>query len=363
MARFLRHPRVAAEPLHRRAGTQGVGGVGPVGPLEEMRRAEADPAHRRRVSGDVGARQLRHQVNSALAPPRVRADAEGLGVMGHPAGDIGIAEIAVDGRRHRLDLRGAAPQVLGYPAREVVGQRLHREVAARAVQELHRSALAPGDAVERTDRPAALRTPRELRGTEDRGVLGHVGKLDRDRETTAERRDLRRPPDAPRRQHRQARHVGAEEAAEPTQAEVPRTLDEERPLFVEESLKGGKIHDCRVDFDLTEIGVDGRIERQVGRDAQRGVAADATIDRVRIEEWIGPIAGNIRRASHRVRHQLRAAGRMSNHQTMQVSEARRPARLVQSPPRPLRQLVQPVLLTPDLQAPGLLLGRLGIPQL
>src|SRR6202008_2034625 len=109
----------------------------------------------------------------------------------------------------------------------VVRQWLDRELAAGRVHELHRRPLLPGDALERTDGPTGLRAPRQLRGTENRRVLGHVRILDRDREVAAERRDLGRSPNAPRGEHRQARDVGAEEATEPTEPEVSRARDKE----------------------------------------------------------------------------------------------------------------------------------------
>ena len=46
-----------------------------------------------------------------------------------------------------------------------------------------------------------------------------------------------------------------------------------------------------------------------------------------------------------------------------MAEAGRSSRFLQPPPRPLRQLVQPVFLTPDLQAPCLLVARRRIAQL
>ena len=177
--------------------------------------------------------------------------------------------------------------------------------------------------------------PRQLGGAEDRRVLGHVGKLDRDRKTTPERRNLRRAPNAPRGEHRETRHVRAEETTDPAQAEVARARDEERPLFVEEGLESREVDHGRIDFDLTKVRVDRCIERQVGRHAQGSVAADAAIERVRIEEGIGPVAGNVGRAADHVRHHFSAARRVPDHQTVQVPEARRPARFVESPPGPL----------------------------
>ena len=84
---------------------------------------------------------------------------------------------------------------------------------------------------------------------------------------------------------------------------------------------------------------------------------------MRIEEWITAFAGYVRRAPHHVRRDLGATGRVPNHEPLQVAEHGRAAGLVQPPPRPLRQFVEPVFLAPDLQAPGLLRGRRRVAQL
>src|SRR5712691_7768855 len=93
-------------------------------------------------------------MNCALVPPRVGGDTKRLSVMREPARHVRIAKIAVDGRRHRLDLCGTAPEIFGDPRREVIRRRLDREPAARGIIELHRSRFAAGDGVERPDGPS-----------------------------------------------------------------------------------------------------------------------------------------------------------------------------------------------------------------
>src|SRR6266852_5831558 len=63
-------------------------------------------------------------------------------------------------------------------------------------------------------------------------------------------------------------------------------------------------------------------------DVTRSVAPDPAVERVRIEEWIGPVAGHVRGAAHQIGHDLGTARRVPDHQAMQMAEARRPARLV-----------------------------------
>src|SRR6266581_4465946 len=99
----------------------------------------------------------------AFAPPRVGGDAKRLGVMRQPARHVWIAEITVDGRPHRLDLCGTAPEILGDARREVIGQWLDGELAARAVCELHGRTFPPGDTVQRPDGPPGGRATRQFR--------------------------------------------------------------------------------------------------------------------------------------------------------------------------------------------------------
>src|SRR6185503_21218485 len=81
----------------------------------------------------------------------------------------------------------------------------------------------------------------------------------------ARRRALRRPPDAAAVEERERRDVAAEETVEPAEAEGTASLDEEGPPLREEGLERRQVDDRRIHFDLAEVGVDGRVEREVGR--------------------------------------------------------------------------------------------------
>ena len=56
--------------------------------------------------------------------------------------------------------------------------------------------------------------------------------------------------------------------------QVPRVLEKERPLLGEEQVEAIEIDLLLVDFDLREVGVDGDVEVEPGRDAITGVEAD-----------------------------------------------------------------------------------------
>ncbi len=252
-------------------------------------------------------------------------------------------------------MRRAAPKVLRHATHEEVRERLDRIVDARAVETLHHRALAPRHRVERADRPPARSPARQLRSTKNRRVLGRVRECV---ERVAIRPQLRGAADAARAEHRQARHGGAEEAAQPAEPEIAGTLDEERPPLVERGFEVGEIDDGRIDFHLSEVRIHGRVQREIRRQQDAGIHADAPIRSVRIVERIPRRTGDVRRTADDVWQQLSAARRARDHEPGEMSELRRAARFVELPERPLRQLVQPVFLPPDLQAPGLLiLGR------
>jgi hypothetical protein len=54
-------------------------------------------------------------------------------------------------------------------------------------------------------------------------------------------------------------------------------LEEERPLLGEEQVEAIEVHLLIVDLDLREVGVDGPIERQAGRQVVLGVDADVAV--------------------------------------------------------------------------------------
>ena len=61
-----------------------------------------------------------------------------------------------------------------------------------------------------------------------------------------------------------------------TELKGVRVLEEERPLLGEEDREPGQVHLLLVGLDLREVGVDRRVERQVGAHAPLEVEPDIT---------------------------------------------------------------------------------------
>ena len=86
---------------------------------------------------------------------------------------------------------------------------------------------------------------------------------------------LRRTADAARVEGAEPGEVAAEVAARAAEGERGAPSDEERALLVEVRLESGEIQRRRIDLDLTEVGIERRVEREIRRDAVLEVAARA----------------------------------------------------------------------------------------
>ena len=77
-----------------------------------------------------------------------------------------------------------------------------------------------------------------------------------------------------------------------------RTFNEERPFFREERLVGSEIDFGRIGFDLAEIRIEGRVERQVRTDAKLEIQAEPAAEVPAVVKRISRIdePGEIRRA-------------------------------------------------------------------
>ena len=116
------------------------------------------------------------------------------------------------------------------------------------------------DRVQYTNGVSVVRAPGELGRAEDRRRSRDIGELGIVVDVAAE---LRRTPDTSRVENAQARDVAAEVATEAAEIERAGAGDEERPLLREERLERREIHNRRIGFDLTEVGINRRVEREV----------------------------------------------------------------------------------------------------
>ena len=179
--------------------------------------------------------------------------------VGAPAQEVlaPLVEVAIHGREHHADAALTIAEILLRPHHGVVGGGLHR------FAEWARGALRNG--IEDTDSLSARQPARQLRGSVDRG-----GRR-RARLAVVE---LGRAPDAPR--VKQPLAVAVHLAAIHIKAEDARALDEKWPSFLKERLECREVEHRGILLHLPEVGVHGRIEREVRRDSvlQVGTAGD-----------------------------------------------------------------------------------------
>ncbi len=152
---------------------------------------------------------------------------------------------------------------------------------------------------------------------------------------------------------RRRRARTADRAAKP---ETAGALDEERATFLETRLERRQIDDGRVDFDLAEIRIGRRRQREVRRDAVARVEAGGGVHVVLLDEGVRRFRLERALAQH-VRQQLELASGAKATQAGQVAECGHAALLRLRREREHRQFLPPIDHPFDLQAPDLLVGR------
>jgi hypothetical protein len=176
---------------------------------------------------------------------------------------ICVAETAHHGRRHAADDEVTFPEIARRSADEIVGERFHFARELGHTWSSDARCLTARDGIEQADSEASTSAARDLRGAEDGGVFGDIREL---AGVGGDVRTLRRPTDASRVERLDRRHIAAEVAAEIAEAEHTRVGDEERALFVEECLECAEVHRRWVDLDLTEVGIQREVEREIRRE-------------------------------------------------------------------------------------------------
>jgi hypothetical protein len=177
----------------------------------------------------------------------VPVDPESLRVLRQLRLEQWILQVADDRGGDEADLGIAVIEVALDPAHEVVGTRLHFLGTQRAVQ-LDRGRLPRSECLEQAEGPARLAASGELRRADDLGRVGHVGVLGAVRQVA-----LGLPSDPSRIEHPEVRDVGAEIAAEVTEAEDTTAFDEEGTPLREERLERREVHDRGIHLDLAEV--------------------------------------------------------------------------------------------------------------
>ena len=106
-----------------------------------------------------------------------------------------------------------------------------------------------------------------------------------------------------------------------TERENASSFDEERSPLREESLERRQIHHCRIDFDLTEVRIECRIESQIRGETDLCIEPCARLYLVPVDEWIVARHGWIGCLCQYIRNQLDLLYRAKIPEPSQVSVA------------------------------------------
>jgi hypothetical protein len=242
-------------------------------------------------------------------------------------------------REHRTGRGLPAAHLPPHPAHEVIGSRLHLGLVERTRRIDETRGLPPGDRVHEADRPAVLRLSGQLRRAEDRGGARHVHV-----HCIADSRPLRGAPDP----------AAVEElGTAPAEAEHLAALHEEGPAFGEPRFEHGEVHLRGIRFHLPEVGVDGRVQREVAGGAVGEVDTDPAAEVATIPERIPRLGLVEGRTSHEIGKRLPSATRPDSAQPREMPERRDPTALSARRERENGALLTSPDLTLDLHAPGL----------
>jgi hypothetical protein len=130
--------------------------------------------------------------------------------------------------------------------------------------------------------------------------------------------------------------------------EEPAPLDEERALLVIERLERRQVEHGRIRFDLAEVGLHGRVEREVGGDAVPEVRPHVAEP---VHVITRPLDARIGRALDEVRKELDLTRRMDARQSGQVAPAAHGPVLLAIPDHPGCVLAAPLHVPVDLEPP------------
>ena len=176
------------------------------------------------------------------------------------------------GREHAADDRVPLVPVLLHASDHVVRRRRNGNVRLGTV-EPHVGLLARRETLQQPDGQAVVRLPRHLHGADDRRLAWRL----EERALLDHRLDGRRRADAARVEQlialERAAHVTGDRAAGQAKREDPLALQEERALLLVEGLVGREVDDGGVRLHLTEVRIDGRIQREVRGEADLRVEA------------------------------------------------------------------------------------------
>ncbi len=258
-----------------------------------------------------------------------------------------VAHVAHGAGEHRAEHRLPVAQVAPHAAGKVVGERLDRGLAPRAVGRDDAGLLPRGHGVEQADGPRAALAG-HLGGAEDARLLGRIEER-RVRPAAERRREGGRAADPPR-----VEEGGGVELV--VRADVPEgedvgALEEEGALLGEEGLERGEVHHGRVHLHLAEVRVDGAGEGEPAREPEPHVATHGGREVGRVVERVERGAGRAHGLRAHVGKDLQAPRLPDADEPREVAEAGHEAGRLRRPRREGGALVAPRHVAHDLEAP------------
>src|SRR5712691_10969304 len=281
----------------------------------------------------------------------IEVDSARFGPAAKSVGDNGVVELTKRRRQGSADRRSSPIEILLHPPDEVVAERLDLLCPFRSATSWYVArSFSIRQRIEKAHRVTALRPSGDLRGAENRRVIGSVGKVCYIADIRIE---LRRASDASRVEDIEARGVAAEIAAEVAEVERTAAGHEKRSLlriigFVRRQV------DCRgIHLHLSEIRIDCRIESEARRQQVLEIGARAHPSVAAAVVRVAGLRELVLFAGLDVRKDLQLMGLFLDDESVERPEIHRTTRLTLSPEGPHILLIEPICVPPDLHSPRL----------
>src|SRR5207249_414623 len=213
------------------------------------------------VAPDVGAAEARGQCIGVVAPAVEEVHTARVGGAAEHV-EPWCVEIPIHRGGDEADGGIAVTQVALQPPHEVIRERLHLVAVRGTGRAGRRRPLACGHGVEHADGPTVCPFAAEFGRAENGAARRHVDEV-----VGRGGRSFGGPSDAARVEVLGSVGELREPPSVAPEAEDLSSLDEEGPPLLELYLEGGEVDDRGIELDLPEIGVDGRVEREVRADA------------------------------------------------------------------------------------------------
>src|ERR1700680_1288098 len=281
----------------------------------------------------------------------IEVDSARFGSAAKSVGNNGIVQPTKRRREGSTDRRSSPIEILLHPPDEVVAERLDLLCLFRSATGRYVARDFPiRQRIEKAHRVTALRPSGDLRGAENRRVIGSVGEVCH---VAGIRIELRGASDASRVEDIEARGVAAEIAAEVAEVERAATGHEKRSLlriigFVRRQV------DCRgIHLHLPEIRIDCRVESEARRQQVLEIGARAHSPAAAAVIRVAGGGEVVLLTGLNIRKNLELTGLLPDDESVKRSEIHRATCLALPAERPHILLIEAIRVSPDLHSPRL----------